>query len=95
MKKLLMIVVAAVTAMSLQFCAQDTPQDAVAVIDASAAAMGTAALQSVQYSGTGSVNPTGQAFTIWRAVAAVHGHEVRDVGELCRARDATGARAHR
>ncbi len=71
MKKLLKIAVAvgavAGTVLSFQSCgqntAQDASQDAGAVIDAAAAAMGTAALQSVQYSGTGSVNPTGQACT--------------------------------
>jgi len=36
-------------------------QDAAAVIDAASKAMGTSTLQSIQYSGTGSVNPTGQA----------------------------------
>jgi glyoxylase-like metal-dependent hydrolase (beta-lactamase superfamily II) len=36
-------------------------QDAASVIDAAAKAMGTPTLQSIQYTGTGSVNPTGQA----------------------------------
>ena len=67
MKSLSMIAVAAATVLSLQLSAQDAAQDANqdarALIDASAAAMGTAALQSVRYTGTGSVNPTGQAFT--------------------------------
>lgn len=36
-------------------------QDAAAVIDTASKAMGTSTLQSIQYSGTGSVHPTGQA----------------------------------
>ncbi|MSO31000.1 MAG: MBL fold metallo-hydrolase [Acidobacteria bacterium] len=36
-------------------------QDATTVIDTASKAMGTSTLQSIQYSGTGSVNPTGQA----------------------------------
>lgn len=36
-------------------------QDAAAVIDTASKAMGTSTLQSIQYTGTGSVNPTGQA----------------------------------
>src|SRR5262245_19452894 len=38
-------------------------QDAAAVIDASVKAMGTAALQSIRYTGTGTNNSVGQAFT--------------------------------
>jgi glyoxylase-like metal-dependent hydrolase (beta-lactamase superfamily II) len=38
-------------------------QDAAAVIDAAAKAMGTTTLQSIQYSGTGTNNSVGQAFT--------------------------------
>src|SRR5216684_8589503 len=38
-------------------------QDAAAVIDASAKMMGTTTLQSIQYSGTGTNNSVGQAFT--------------------------------
>jgi glyoxylase-like metal-dependent hydrolase (beta-lactamase superfamily II) len=38
-------------------------QDAAAVIDASAKAMGSATLQSIQYSGTGTNNSVGQAYT--------------------------------
>jgi glyoxylase-like metal-dependent hydrolase (beta-lactamase superfamily II) len=38
-------------------------QDAAAVIDASAKAMGSTTLQSIQYSGTGTNNSVGQAFT--------------------------------
>src|SRR5262245_4625463 len=36
-------------------------QDPGAVIDAAATAMGAAALDSIQYAGTGSMNPVGQA----------------------------------
>src|SRR5262249_22690603 len=38
-------------------------QDAAAVIDASLKAMGTTALQSIRYTGTGTNNSVGQAFT--------------------------------
>jgi hypothetical protein len=62
MKKLSVIVVAAATALSLSVLAQNAAQNAQAVIEGAAAAMGTASLQSVRYVGTGSVNPTGQAF---------------------------------
>jgi glyoxylase-like metal-dependent hydrolase (beta-lactamase superfamily II) len=47
---------------SLHVSAQTGAQDVKAVVDAASAAMGTATLKSVQYTGTGSVNPTGQAF---------------------------------
>jgi glyoxylase-like metal-dependent hydrolase (beta-lactamase superfamily II) len=63
MKKPFVIAVAAATVLSLQLSAQNATQNAKAAIDAATAAMGTATLQSVQYSGTGSVNPTGQAYT--------------------------------
>ena len=63
MKKLCVIAVVIATVLSLRLSAQNAAQDARAVIDAAAAAMGTTTLQSVQYSGTGSVYPTGQAFT--------------------------------
>ena len=63
MKKLSVIAVAVATVLSLRPFAQNAAQDARAAIDAAAAAMGTVTLQSVQYSGAGSVNPTGQAFT--------------------------------
>ena len=63
MKKLFVIVVAVATVLSLRPFAQNAPPNARGAIDAAVAAMGTTALQSVQYSGTGSVNPTGQAFT--------------------------------
>ena len=63
MKKLFVIVVAVATVLSLRPFAQNAPPNARGAIDAAVAAMGTMALQSVQYAGTGSVNPTGQAFT--------------------------------
>ncbi|MBF8300510.1 MAG: Lactamase protein, partial [Acidobacteria bacterium] len=67
MKKLFVIAVAAATVLSLQLVAQNPAQNAAqgvkAAIDAATAAMGTATLQSVQYSGTGAVFPTGQAYT--------------------------------
>ena len=62
MKRLGVMAIAA-TVLSLQLAAQNAAPDARAAIDAAAAAMGTTALQSVQYSGTGSVYPTGQAYT--------------------------------
>ena len=52
-------VVFAAAVLSAPIFAQDAP----AVIEAAAAAMGTSRLQSIQYSGTGSVNPTGQQFS--------------------------------
>ncbi len=62
MTKTLVIVVAATTLLSLEVAGQNTAQEARTVIDAAAAAMGTTGLQSIQYSGTGSTNPTGQAY---------------------------------
>jgi glyoxylase-like metal-dependent hydrolase (beta-lactamase superfamily II) len=56
-------------------------QDPGAVIDAAATAMGAAALESIQYAGTGSTNPVGQAekaggpwprFTVTKFVASVN-----------------------
>jgi len=63
MKRTLVIVVVAVTFLSLHAAAQNTAPDAGAVLAAVTTAMGTAKLRSVQYTGTGSVNPTGQAYT--------------------------------
>src|SRR3981189_2416295 len=62
MKKTLAIAVAATALLSLTVAGQNTAQDAKAVMDAATAAMGTSGLQSIQYSGTGSTNPTGQAY---------------------------------
>src|SRR5919204_235343 len=47
----------------LGFVSNSFAQDAAAVIDASAKAMGSTTLQSIQYSGTGTNNSVGQAFT--------------------------------
>jgi glyoxylase-like metal-dependent hydrolase (beta-lactamase superfamily II) len=58
MRKILFVVVAAAVVV-----AHVAAQDAAAVIDAAAKAMGTPRLQSIQYSGTGSMNPTGQQYS--------------------------------
>ena len=63
MRKSFVLVVAASTLLSLHAYAQNTALDAGAVIGAATAAMGTAKLRAVQYTGTGSTNPTGQAYT--------------------------------
>jgi len=63
MKRMLAIIVAATTFLSLHAAAQNSTLDAGAVINAATTAMGTARLRSVQYTGTGSTNPTGQAYT--------------------------------
>lgn len=63
MKKLPVMTAVAASILSLHLSAQNARQDAKAAIDAAASAMGTANLQSVQYSGTGFVYPTGQAYT--------------------------------
>jgi glyoxylase-like metal-dependent hydrolase (beta-lactamase superfamily II) len=62
MKKTFVIAIAATTLLPLHVAAQSAGQDAKTIIDAAAAAMGTAGLQSIQYTGTGSTNPTGQAY---------------------------------
>ena len=56
--------VAAMAVVSLRAGAQDAKAvpDAKTAIDAAAAAMGTAGLQSIQYTGTGAIFPTGQAY---------------------------------
>ena len=63
MQKTVIAVAVVVALVPLQLRAQTTGQDAGAVIGAAAAAMGTTTLQGIQYTGTGSTNPTGQAFT--------------------------------
>ena len=63
MTKTFAIAVAATALLSLQVTAQGPAPDARAVIDAAVTAMGAGGLQSIQFSGTGSTNPTGQAFT--------------------------------
>jgi glyoxylase-like metal-dependent hydrolase (beta-lactamase superfamily II) len=62
MKKTFVIVIAAALLLSLQVSAQNPGSDAKTAINAAVAAMGTAGLQSVQYSGTGSFYATGQAY---------------------------------
>jgi glyoxylase-like metal-dependent hydrolase (beta-lactamase superfamily II) len=57
------VVVAAATLFSIHAAAQQSTPDADSVIKAVTAAMGTARLRSVQYTGTGSINMTGQAYT--------------------------------
>jgi glyoxylase-like metal-dependent hydrolase (beta-lactamase superfamily II) len=59
------VLVAAIIAMaflSSRVVAQQAVRDVKAVIDAATAAMDTAGLQSIQYTGTGSIYPTGQAY---------------------------------
>ena len=63
MPKRAIVIAAVVALLPLEVGAQTKAQDVGAVIGASAAAMGTTSLQAIQYSGTGSTNPTGQAFT--------------------------------
>ena len=63
MNKSLPLVIAASLLLSLHIYAQQPAADADAVIKAVTTAMGTARLRSVQYTGTGSINPTGQAYT--------------------------------
>ena len=94
MKQTLSLVIAAVTVLSLQGAAQNNAPDAGGLIADATKAMGTANLRSLQYTGTGSTNPTGQAFTTGGAMAAIHGDEVHDVGRLLRAGDAAGTGAH-
>jgi len=61
--KRILAVIAAVTVLSLQAAAQSNGPDAGALISDATKAMGTASLRSLQYTGTGSINPTGQAYT--------------------------------
>ena len=63
MKQTLSLVIAAVTVLSFHAAAQNNANDAGALIAAVTKAMGTASLRSLQYTGTGSTNPTGQAYT--------------------------------
>ena len=64
MRKSVVLVISATAVLSLHAAAQqNTAPDADAVIKAVTTAMGTARLRSVQYTGTGSINPTGQAYT--------------------------------
>jgi glyoxylase-like metal-dependent hydrolase (beta-lactamase superfamily II) len=59
----ILAVVAAVTFLTVQAVAQNNGADAGALIAAATKAMGTASLRSLQYTGTGSINMTGQAYT--------------------------------
>ena len=61
MKKTLLIAMSIVTARFLSPAM--VAQDAGAVIDAAVKAMGTTKLESIRYTGTGTINPVGQAFT--------------------------------
>ena len=63
MKQTLSLVIVAVTVLSFHAAAQNNANDAGALIAAVTKAMGTASLRSLQYTGTGSTNPTGQAYT--------------------------------
>ncbi|MSO84057.1 MAG: MBL fold metallo-hydrolase [Acidobacteria bacterium] len=63
MKKIVIAMAAVVALLPLQLRAQKTGQDTGAVIAAATAAMGGTSLRAIQYSGTGSTNPTGQAYT--------------------------------
>src|SRR5262245_17003060 len=56
------IVIAAALLIPFPFSAQDAPQDVAALLATVSAATGTTSLESIQYSGTGAVYPTGQAF---------------------------------
>ena len=64
MKRTLTLVIAATAVLALHAAAQqNAAPDAGAVINAVTTAMGTGKLRAVQYTGTGSINPTGQAYT--------------------------------
>jgi len=62
MKNTFAMAIAATMLLSLYAAAQKTGSDAKTTIDAAVAAMGSAGLQSIQYSGTGSFYATGQAY---------------------------------
>ena len=63
MKKGVVLVIAASCLLSLRVAAQNAAPDAGAVLNTVTTAMGTGKLRAVQYTGTGSINPTGQAYT--------------------------------
>jgi glyoxylase-like metal-dependent hydrolase (beta-lactamase superfamily II) len=63
MRRMFVVIVAAATLVSIHAAAQQPTTDADSVVKAVTAAMGTARLRSLQYTGTGSTNPTGQAST--------------------------------
>ena len=62
MKKTIVIAIAGAMLLSLHVAAQNAGPDAKSAIDAAMAAMGTAGLQSIRYTGTGSFYATGQAY---------------------------------
>jgi glyoxylase-like metal-dependent hydrolase (beta-lactamase superfamily II) len=62
MNKISVMVLAVAMLLSLRVAAQDTASQAKPAIDAAMAAMGTAGLQSVQYTGTGQFYASGQAY---------------------------------
>src|SRR5260370_40820234 len=62
MKKLFLMAIAAPLLLSLDVTAQNAGPEAKTAIDAAMAAMGTAGLRSIQYSGSGSFYATGQAY---------------------------------
>ena len=83
MKTKFMLAIAATILLSLPVAAQNAGlqnagSEAKTAIDAAVAAMGTAGLQSIQYSGTGSFFADGPGVRARRAVAAIHGHEIHD-----------------
>jgi glyoxylase-like metal-dependent hydrolase (beta-lactamase superfamily II) len=63
MKKLPAVAVAAIALLSAHVFAQRSAQDPRAAIDSALAAMGTVRLETIQYSGTGAMYPTGQGYT--------------------------------
>jgi glyoxylase-like metal-dependent hydrolase (beta-lactamase superfamily II) len=63
MRKMLSLVIAAVVVLSFDTAAQNNGTDAASLITAATMAMGTATVRALQYTGTGSTNPTGQAYT--------------------------------
>ena len=63
MRRMFVVIVAAATLVSIHAAAQQPTTDVDRVVQAVTAAMGTARLRSLQYTGTGSTNPTGQAYT--------------------------------
>src|SRR5580704_6575086 len=62
MNKICVMVLAVAMLLSLRVAAQDKASQAKPAIDAAVAAMGTAGLQSVQYTGTGQFYASGQAY---------------------------------
>ena len=63
MQKIVVAIAAVAVFLAQPVRGQSNAQDVSTVLGAAAAAMGTTGLEAIQYSGTGSTNPTGQAFT--------------------------------